>query len=265
MRGGPSAASHPLAARKRVRMTTRSAMRLAGRRGFTPRPGMMSPGRSGPACPACPRPRWRRARGRCSPKPRKSPGWGSSPCLIPADRGGVPVGAAGRGLPGAAAGRAASGRLPGPRRDMGGRRRPHPAGLPPRAGPRRHRACPPSRAAPRRGRVPAARPRGRHPSGHAVTSRQTASHLRAVSEGSVLGGRVGGAVLAAIRTGIPATQEELAERAGVSVTTVQAWERGRKPLVNMPFPACGTCAATLRPPGPTRASWRCGTGRWTRT
>jgi hypothetical protein len=68
-----------------------------------------------------------------------------------------------------------------------------------------------------------------------VTSGETASHLRAVSEGGVLGGRVGGAVLAAIRTGLPATQEELAERMGVSATTVQAWERGRKPLVNMPF------------------------------
>ena len=31
------------------------------------------------------------------------------------------------------------------------------------------------------------------------------------------------------------TQEELAECVEVSTTTVQAWERGRKPLVNMPF------------------------------
>lgn len=61
------------------------------------------------------------------------------------------------------------------------------------------------------------------------------SRLGAADDGGVLGGRVGGAVLAAIRTEIAATQEELAERAGVSVTTVQAWERGRKPLVNMPF------------------------------
>jgi hypothetical protein len=68
-----------------------------------------------------------------------------------------------------------------------------------------------------------------------VTSARTASHLRAVSEGGVLGGRVSGAVLAAVRTEIAATQEELAERVGVSAATVQAWERGRKPLVNMPF------------------------------
>ncbi|HVT71275.1 MAG TPA: helix-turn-helix domain-containing protein [Trebonia sp.] len=33
---------------------------------------------------------------------------------------------------------------------------------------------------------------------------------------------------------MPATQEEMAARLGVSLTTVQAWERGRKPLVNMP-------------------------------
>jgi DNA-binding XRE family transcriptional regulator len=54
-------------------------------------------------------------------------------------------------------------------------------------------------------------------------------------KGGVLAGRVGGAVLATMRTGISLTQEELAERVQVSATTVQAWERGRKPLVNMPF------------------------------
>jgi transcriptional regulator with XRE-family HTH domain len=54
-------------------------------------------------------------------------------------------------------------------------------------------------------------------------------------KGGVLAGRVGGAVLATMRTRIPLTQEELAERLQVSPTTVQAWERGRKPLVNMPF------------------------------
>jgi transcriptional regulator with XRE-family HTH domain len=55
------------------------------------------------------------------------------------------------------------------------------------------------------------------------------------SKGGVLAGRVGGAVLATMRTRIGLTQEELAERLQVSPTTVQAWERGRKPLVNMPF------------------------------
>jgi transcriptional regulator with XRE-family HTH domain len=54
-------------------------------------------------------------------------------------------------------------------------------------------------------------------------------------KGGVLAGRVGGAVLATMRTRIPLTQEDLAERLQVSPTTVQAWERGRKPLVNMPF------------------------------
>lgn len=68
-----------------------------------------------------------------------------------------------------------------------------------------------------------------------MTGGETVNRLRAVGEGGVLGGRVGGAVLAAIRTEMNATQEELAERVGVSAATVQAWERGRKPLVNMPF------------------------------
>jgi len=54
-------------------------------------------------------------------------------------------------------------------------------------------------------------------------------------KGGVLAGRVGGAVLATMRTRIPLTQEDLAERLQVSPTTLQAWERGRKPLVNMPF------------------------------
>lgn len=54
-------------------------------------------------------------------------------------------------------------------------------------------------------------------------------------KGGVLAGRVGGAVLAAIRRHIPLTQEELARRLDVSLTTVQAWEQGRKPLVNAPF------------------------------
>jgi transcriptional regulator with XRE-family HTH domain len=55
------------------------------------------------------------------------------------------------------------------------------------------------------------------------------------SQGGVLTGRVGGAVLAAMRAQIPMTQEELAERLRVSLSTVQAWERGRKPLVNVPY------------------------------
>lgn len=63
--------------------------------------------------------------------------------------------------------------------------------------------------------------------------------LSAISQtagkGGVLAGRVGGAVLATMRRRMPMTQEELAERLQVSPTTVQAWEAGRKPLVNMPF------------------------------
>jgi transcriptional regulator with XRE-family HTH domain len=67
--------------------------------------------------------------------------------------------------------------------------------------------------------------------------------------GGVLGGRVAGAVLAAIRASMPATQEEMAGRLGVSVTTVQAWERGRKPLVNMPHARLRTLRRSLQAAG----------------
>lgn len=55
------------------------------------------------------------------------------------------------------------------------------------------------------------------------------------SRTGVLAGRVAGAVLAVIRRDIPVTQEDLAARLRVSPATVQAWEQGRKPLVNAPF------------------------------
>lgn len=55
------------------------------------------------------------------------------------------------------------------------------------------------------------------------------------SAGGVLAGRVSGAMLALIRRQANLTQEAFAERTGVSVATVQGWESGRKPLVNMPY------------------------------
>ncbi|MGE0170940.1 helix-turn-helix domain-containing protein [Nocardioides sp.] len=48
-------------------------------------------------------------------------------------------------------------------------------------------------------------------------------------------GRIGGAVLAAIRHELGATQEAFAERVRVGLSTVQAWESGRRPLVNASF------------------------------
>lgn len=50
-----------------------------------------------------------------------------------------------------------------------------------------------------------------------------------------LAGRVAGAVLAAIRAEAGSTQEALAEQLGVGLSTVQAWESGRRPLVRASF------------------------------
>lgn len=50
-----------------------------------------------------------------------------------------------------------------------------------------------------------------------------------------LAGRVGGAVLATIRAGLGQTQETLAETMQVGLSTVQAWESGRRPLVRASF------------------------------
>jgi transcriptional regulator with XRE-family HTH domain len=68
-------------------------------------------------------------------------------------------------------------------------------------------------------------------------------------EGGILAGRVGGAVLGAIRRRIPMTQEDLATRLQVSLTTVQAWEKGRKPLVNAPFARLQNLRRELRAAG----------------
>ncbi|MGH8880253.1 MAG: helix-turn-helix domain-containing protein, partial [Stackebrandtia sp.] len=45
-------------------------------------------------------------------------------------------------------------------------------------------------------------------------------------------GRVAGAVLAAIRVQLGRTQEQLATELSVGLTTIQAWESGRRPLIN---------------------------------
>lgn len=50
-----------------------------------------------------------------------------------------------------------------------------------------------------------------------------------------LSGRLGGAVLAALRTAVGLTQEAFAEQLGIGVSTLQGWESGRRPLVNASF------------------------------
>jgi transcriptional regulator with XRE-family HTH domain len=50
-----------------------------------------------------------------------------------------------------------------------------------------------------------------------------------------LDGRVAGAVLAAIRHELGLGQEDLARVLGVALNTVQSWERGRNPLIRLPF------------------------------
>ncbi|GGM70837.1 hypothetical protein GCM10012275_46600 [Longimycelium tulufanense] len=50
-----------------------------------------------------------------------------------------------------------------------------------------------------------------------------------------LAGRVTGAVLKALRAHVGLSQELFAERLQVAKTTVQAWESGRRPLINTPF------------------------------
>lgn len=72
---------------------------------------------------------------------------------------------------------------------------------------------------------------------------------KTAGKSGILAGRAGGAVLAAIRRDIPMTQEELAERLRASVTTVQAWEQGRKPLVNAPFARLQNLRRELRAAG----------------
>ncbi|HEX5347868.1 MAG TPA: helix-turn-helix transcriptional regulator [Pseudonocardiaceae bacterium] len=51
--------------------------------------------------------------------------------------------------------------------------------------------------------------------------------------GEALSGKIAGTVLQAVRQAIGFTQADLAEHAGAGVTTVQGWETGRRPLINV--------------------------------
>jgi transcriptional regulator with XRE-family HTH domain len=61
----------------------------------------------------------------------------------------------------------------------------------------------------------------------------TTSGRRALTGGEALSGRIAGAVLQAVRQAAGLTQEDLAEHSGVGRTTVQGWENGRRPLINV--------------------------------
>lgn len=59
----------------------------------------------------------------------------------------------------------------------------------------------------------------------------TTGHSSSVTPEFEREGRVSGHVLKAVRRSVGHTQETLAERIGVDVTTLQGWESGRRPLM----------------------------------
>ncbi|MCA1191363.1 MULTISPECIES: helix-turn-helix transcriptional regulator [unclassified Saccharopolyspora] len=63
---------------------------------------------------------------------------------------------------------------------------------------------------------------------------------------SPVAGRVAGAVLAAIRNEVGLTQQGLAEAMQVSLATVQGWESGRRPLINLPMARFGKLRRVLQ-------------------
>lgn len=73
---------------------------------------------------------------------------------------------------------------------------------------------------------------------------QNASASPTASRGSE--GRISGYVLKVIREGSGLTQEQLAERLGISAATVQGWESGRRPLLAMPAGNLMTLRGQLR-------------------
>lgn len=79
------------------------------------------------------------------------------------------------------------------------------------------------------------------------------AHRTLTAGADELAGRVGGAVLAAIRSGMGTTQEQLAERLQIGLSTVQAWEAGRRPLVNASYQDLQRLNRRLRQDGATPA------------
>jgi transcriptional regulator with XRE-family HTH domain len=62
-------------------------------------------------------------------------------------------------------------------------------------------------------------------------------------------GRVAGAVLRAVRSQVGLTQADLAERLDAGLTTVQGWETGRRPLVNVRYGELQRIRRTLQAAG----------------
>ena len=61
------------------------------------------------------------------------------------------------------------------------------------------------------------------------------SGRKTLTGGEALSGRIAGTVLKAIRKATGLSQEDLAEHAGAGLTTVQGWETGRRPLINVRY------------------------------
>lgn len=76
-----------------------------------------------------------------------------------------------------------------------------------------------------------------------------ASGRKPLTGGEALSGRIAGTVLQAIRQAAGLTQPDLAEHAATGLTTVQGWESGRRPLINVRHAELGRLRRLLQTSG----------------